>query len=129
MRNKHKKCIVKANLKFFIILIKIYFIIKLNKIRNSSDIELSNDYNKIKLDYNLTFKNRTEKKIRIGIYAIAIKNGGRARITSILINYFANIAIFKTFLFTQRQKEQNEYKIPEKTKRIIINNNLIQLIK
>ena len=128
MKNIHKKCTVKANLKIFIILIKIYFIIKLNKIRRSSDIELNNDYNKIKLDYNLTFKNRTKKKIRIGIYAIAIKNGGRARITSILINYLANIAIFKIFLFTQRLKEQNEYKIPEKTKRIVINKNLVQLL-
>ena len=42
-----------------------------------------------------------------------VKNGGRARITSILINHFYKLKIFKIYLFTRRLKEINEYFIPK----------------
>jgi glycosyltransferase involved in cell wall biosynthesis len=46
-----------------------------------------------------------------------------------LINYFKNIAIFNLYLFTRRLKEDDEYKIPQNIKRILVNKNLINKIK
>ena len=66
--------------------------------------------------------------MRIGIYTYCIKNGGRARITSKLLNYFHKIKIFKVYLFTKTNKEKNEYYIPESIKRTIIKHNLIKII-
>jgi hypothetical protein len=78
---------------------------------------------------NIKFKNILKKKIRIALYAYCIKNGGRARITSILINNFYNLKIFKIYLFTRRLKEDNEYIIPKNIKRVLIQNDIIQVIK
>ena len=58
-----------------------------------------------------------------------MNNGGRARITSILINYFYKIKIFDLYLFTKINKQDNEYLIPEETKRLVIKNNLNNLNK
>ena len=84
-------------------------------------------------EYFKIFKNIFNKsaniKIRIGIYAFCLKNGGRARITSILLNNFHNIKHFSLYLFTVRKKERNEYLIPNNTKRIVIKDNLIKMLK
>ena len=59
-----------------------------------------------------------------------MKNGGRARITAKLINLFYKINIFKIYLFTIRDKENNEYTIPVNIKRNVIkNNNITKIIK
>ena len=63
-----------------------------------------------------------KKKIRIVIY---IKNGGRARLTLILINDFYKFKISKLYLFTKIYKEKNEYKIPDNVQRTVVNNNLL----
>ncbi len=80
-------------------------------------------------ELNISFDNRIKGKINIGIYAFGIKNGGRARSTSLLINYFNNIKFFNLYLFSRRLKEDDEYKIPANIKRILVKQNLIIKIK
>ena len=75
------------------------------------------------MDFNITLTYKIENKIRIGIYCIGLKNGGTERISSILVNFFYNIEIFKLYLFTRKRKEENEYIIPEEIKRTIIKQN------
>ena len=59
-----------------------------------------------------------------------MKNGGRARLTSLMLNYLNTIKIFEIYLFTVRMKQDNEYIFPKTLRRIITkNNNLIKLIK
>ena len=83
---------------------------------------------KIKKILNIKFYNNLKNKLRIGIYSHSIKNGGRARITSILVNYLYKVKIFKLYLFTRTDVEINEYHIPENIKRNKIKNNLIKII-
>ena len=83
---------------------------------------------KINKKLNLNLYKDLKKKIRIGIYAYCIKNGGRARLTSILINNFYKFKIYKLYLFTKIDKEKNEYKIPDNVHRTVVNNNLVKLI-
>lgn len=104
---------------FFLILFSLilfdkilYIEIRNNKIENNEIIEIINllnieDYNKIK------------KKIKIAIYSHSLKNGGVEKITSLLINYLVNIKLFDIYIFTDYISD-NEYKIPEKIKRINI---------
>lgn len=99
------------------------FILKINY-----DI-LNNNYLAIKNTFNLTIINKINKKIKLAVYAFGIKNGGRARVTSLLINYFIKIKLFELFLFTKIEKEENEYKIPQNIPRIIIRDNIIKTIK
>ena len=70
----------------------------------------------------------TNKEIKIGVCTGFLKNGGRARITSILVNYLNIIKLFNIHLFTI-VKEDNEYIIPRNVKRIIFRHNLFKLIK
>jgi hypothetical protein len=79
------------------------------------------------LDLNLFEK--LNKKINLGIYTFGMKNGGRARLTSILINYLNNLKVFKIFLFTILSKQDKEYLIPKDIKRMAIKNNLNYLNK
>ena len=72
-------------------------------------------------ELNLTFPEKIQKKIRIGIYTLCMKNGGRARITAILINSLYKFQIFNIFLYTQKTKEKHEYSYPKKVKRSTIN--------
>ena len=90
---------------------------------------LNSNYSKFQKDYHINFIDNIKNKINIGIYTFGIKNGGRARTTSILINYFTNIKIFNLYLFTRRLKEDDEYKIPNNIKRILIKDDLINKIK
>ena len=66
--------------------------------------------------------------MRYNLYAFSIKNGGRSRITALLINYLYKINIFKIFLFTLKIIEENEYLIPINIKRFQIKNHLIKII-
>ena len=79
------------------------------------------------MDLNLFEK--LNKKINLGIYTFGMKNGGRARLTSILINYLNNLKVFKIFLFTILNKQDKEYLIPKDIKRMAIKNNLNYLNK
>jgi len=75
--------------------------------------------------YEYSFK----KKINIGLVARSLKNGGAERSASLICYYFNKVKIFKLFLFTLTKKQKNEYDVDENIKRIIVNNNLIELIK
>ena len=66
--------------------------------------------------------------INIAIYTLRLKDGGRARITALLINYLSEINIFNIFLFTNFLIEENEYKIPNNIRRFTIKNNIIKFI-
>ena len=78
---------------------------------------------------NLGYNDKIKNKIRIAIYTGTLHGGGRAKITTILINYLINIEIFDVYLFTNEKKKSNEYKISNSTKRIIIKNNLFEIIE
>ena len=109
---------------FIFIGIKIYlFIIK------EKNYLLNYNYLQIQNEYNIIFNKKIKNKINIGIYAFSIKNGGRARVTSLLINYFNNIKIFNLYLFIRKLKEEDEYKIPDNIKRILIKDDLVNKIK
>ena len=106
-------------LKFLII-----YLIFLNNIKfNSYNLELNKHYLKYQKSLNLTFPNKISKQIKIAIFTFCMKNGGRARVTSLLINALYKLNIFKIYLFTQKYEENNEYKIPKNIKRLVINNN------
>ena len=118
-------CIFKFLLLLIIIKgIEIYF-----KIRNEDYLKLNNNYSLINKKFNLIEKYNIKKEINIGIYAFSIKNGGRARFTSLLINYLAQIKIFKIVLFIRTAKQDDEYKLPNNIKRILVDQNLINKIK
>lgn len=71
--------------------------------------------------------NKIKYKIKIGICTTYIGNGGRARITVLLLNYLYKIKMFDLYLFTF-EKQKSEYIIPNDTKRIIIRHNLLDII-
>ena len=112
----------------FLNLILILIIILLISHFNNKRI-INENYIKIQEENNLTFNKDINHKINIAIYGYCVINGGRARITSILTNYFYNITLFKTHLFTVEDKEENEYHIPENIKRFVIKNNLKKILK
>jgi hypothetical protein len=93
-------------------------------------LDIHKNYDKLNDNLNLTFfKNiKKESKINIAIYGYCIKNGGRARITSLLINYLHKISIFNIILFTVGNIEKEEYLIPNNIKRFTIKNNLFKII-
>ena len=85
--------------------------------------------NKISFNNNYNYlNNKNIKKIKIAIYAYSIKNGGIERQTSLLLNNFNKIKIFKLYLFTIHKKEPDEYFIDKNIPRIIIKNNLIDIL-
>lgn len=107
---------------FFVVILYLINIERYKSFLNKIIIEYKNKFN-IEFDENI--KNR----INIAIYAFGFKNGGRARTSSLLINSFYNLNFFNLFLFTRREKEKDEYKLPDNLKRIVIHNNLIKQIK
>ena len=110
---------------FFIFIFYIIFSINNEKNYFLLNQRLKNNSNK----FNLKFDKNLKKKINIGIYAFGIKNGGRARSTSLLINNIDQLQIFNIFLFTKRGKEKDEYQLPNNLKRITIKDDLIKQIK
>ena len=109
---------------FFIFFIKFY----LHSIKITNKI-INQNYVQIQKTNNISFNNRIKSRINIGIYAFGLKNGGRARSTSLMINYFKNITIFNLYLFTRRFKEDDEYKTPDNIKRILVKKDLIIKLK
>ena len=93
-----------------------------NKIKyNYNNYNYNNNYyNK----YNLNLKNQ----IRIGIVSNSLKNGGAERQTSLLLYHFSKIKVFKLYLFTKNDVQENEFSIESKIKRIPIKKNLIDYL-
>ena len=112
----------------FLFVIIIFIKIYLQCFHISNEI-INQNYIQIQNKYNISFNNSIKKKLNIGIYAFGIKNGGRARSTALLINYLKDIKIFNLFLFTRRLKEDDEYKIPQNIRRILVKHNLINKVK
>ena len=121
----YKKNFINIILIFFIFIF--YIVYSINNEKNFFLLKqrLNNNSNK----FNLKFDKDVKKKINIGIYAFGIKNGGRARSTSLLINNIDKLQIFNIFLFTKRGKEKDEYQLPNNLKRITIKDDLIKQIK
>lgn len=69
---------------------------------------------------NISLENIIFKRIKIGIYTYNLKNGGIQRISSLLLNYLYKPKLFNLYLFSQNNKEDNEYIIHEDIKRILI---------
>jgi len=120
-------------LKILIYIIILFSQINFEKISEKNNFKITKNYIDIYKDLNLSFFNIITNKIRIGIYSFYLKNGGRARITSLLINYFYKYKIFNIFLLTNKNKEKDEYQIPRNITRINIKNieikYLIKVIK
>ena len=83
-------------------------------------------YNYYKL--NNFYENSLNKKINIGLFAKSLKNGGAERSTSLICYYFNKVQIFKLFVFTLENKQNNEYFLDDNIERIIIKNNFVELI-
>ena len=84
------------------------------------------------LNYNLNNYSQKsfKRKIRIGMVADSLKNGGVERVTSLIMNHFNKVKIFKLFLFSLKGKQKDEYAIDINIKRIKFERkNLIKLIK
>ena len=111
----------------FPLIIPILIIIFYN-ITPNNNIEYINNFI-IPKYLNLRCNGKIKNKIRIAIYTHTLNGGGRAKITTILLNYLIKIKIFDVYLFTKLKKQSNEYKISNKIKRIIINNNLFEIIE
>ena len=109
-------------------LIILFLIFYSFKLKLNSD-KINKNLLTIKNDFNLTIINQIKKQIKVAVYAFGTKNGGRARVTSLLINYFIKIKIFKLYLFTKVEKQENEYLIPQFIPRIVIKNKIIKIIK
>ena len=115
-----------------ILFLKIIFCILIySKYFRQNFLFLNYNYYNIQKELNITFLNKIKNKIKIGIFTVGLKNGGRARITSLLLNYLNKINIFDIYLLTLKEKENDEYKInPKNVKRILIKEyNIKNLIK
>ena len=106
----------------FIRIIKLFFIYKIIFFLRPKEKDEYTISNYLNIDLNNINKNR----IKIGIYTVGLCNGGRAKITSFLVNYLTEIKIFDIYLYTLANKSKGDYLIPNCTKRIIIKNDLLQ---
>ena len=121
---------VTFNYKLFMFLIIFLIIFNYQKIIRKYNININKNAIKYEIQFNFTFGGMLKNKIKIGIYSISLKYGGTERITSILLNYFYKINIFNVCLLTRKNKEENEYIIPQNLKRFVIKDNqTINLIK
>ena len=129
LKNYNNKLLLIVLLKSIMFIIVIFNIKYFNILTKDYKINLNKKYLNIKHDLNLTNADNLSKKINLAFYAYGLKNGGRSRITSILINHFYKLEVFNIFLFTRRTKEENEYTIPENIKRTLVQNDIIEIIK
>jgi hypothetical protein len=90
---------------------------------------LNAEYSLLKENYfdlcrhlNLSFNDKKiTNKLKIGIYSYYLCNGGRARITSLLLNYLHRINIFSLYLFTRKADSEKESEYYIKTEIFRIN--------
>ena len=113
MKFLHKKAIKKIRVIFQIKIVLILFLLF---------IRIYSIYNYINIMKN-------QNIIKLGILVTSLKNGGVERQTSLLLNYFKKIEIFKLFLFIKKDKEKDEYKIGKKIKRIVLKYSIINYLK
>ena len=59
-------------------------------------------------------------KIRLAIYTYGLKGGGTERATALMVNYLSPIDSFNIYVFSQRKKEEKEFRIPNNIKRVFI---------
>ena len=88
---------------------------------------LFNELNKNNIYFhysNTSLKN----KIKIGIYISSLNNGGIERFTSLLLFYFNKVPFFQLIVFSLVEKQEDEYEINENIERIVVKNNLIELV-
>ena len=118
---------------FFIILHILVYINKYNNSLKINNITVNVNYEKIINNLNLSFNNRTTNRIKLAIYEDSLKNGGRERSTSLLLNYLNKSKLFDLHLFTLQKSQDNEYKISKNINRKIIKTSklkdLIRMIK
>ena len=115
-----------------IFLIIVFSLFKYNQILLINYFILNKNFLNVNYNYNLnlSYHYKIMNKIKISTFTYYLENGGRARITSLLLNYLYKIKIFNIFLFTIKNKNNKEYLINEKINRILINNFTInKLIK
>ena len=116
-------------IKLLIILIEFLVLLKYNKVIKISYFDIKKKCFDLYLDLNLKFSSLIKSKIKIGTYAYDLKNGGRARLTTMLLNYLYRIKIFDIYLLTN-SKGEGEYAINENIKRVSIKQyNLYDIIK
>jgi hypothetical protein len=111
------------NLKVLLLLFLIFIIELLLYYYEDSIKNLNVNYFEVQNDINFHFNSNINSKINIAFHCYSIKNGGRARLTSLILNHLFKIKIFRLYLFTQKYKEKNEYVIPYNIKRLLINKN------
>ena len=117
-------------IKIVIFSLLMLLILQSKNIIENEILKINDNYLYIQNYSNLTFQNKIKSKIKIGIFTIGLKNGGRARITSQLLKYLNKIEIFDIYLFTIKIREENEYINLDLSKRILIKNyTLYRLIK
>ena len=130
LKIEKKRFYIFTKKKIIILFILLTCMLKNNSIRLKINYELDKNYKNIQRDINFTFHNKLKSKIRFGIYIYKLKGGGAQRVTALLLNYIQDYSIFDIFLFTLNIIEEDEYKIPDKIKRIFLKNgNINNLIK
>ena len=120
---------INLNIKYIILNLFIFLIIILLISYFNNKLIINKKYKDIQKNINITFLGNIKSKINIAIYSYCIINGGRARITSILVNNFYKIKLFKIYLLTVENKENNEYYIPEDIKRFVVKNDLVKILR
>ena len=106
-------------IKVIFIIIILFFRLKIYVLFN---FQLNKYYLEIQKNINLSFNNKLKDKIKIGIYTYSFKNGGLQKLSSLILKYFQTVRIYDIFAFTQINKENDEYIVPHKIKRITIKN-------
>ena len=116
-----------------IFIIFISSIIIYSKIIKNDYLLVYRKYLKIHNYLDLSFNHKIINRIKIGTYSFYLKNGGRTRVTSFLLNYLSKIAIFDLYFFTNILKDNNEYLFNQNITRILIKRytikNLIKKIR
>ena len=113
--NKKKKkttFIVILIIKIIILILLLYYL--LNEINKNIGFHYSN----------INIKN----KIKIGVYAPSLKNGGIERFTSLLLFYLNKVPFFQLILFTSLDKQENEYEVNENIERIVVKKSIFELL-
>ena len=67
-------------------------------------------------------------KIRVGVFSYFLSNGGRSRITTLLLNYLSKVNMFNLYLFTKYYgfENESEYYLEDSIKRKYIRNYTIK---
>ena len=116
-----------------IFIIFILSIIIYSKIIKIDYLLVYRNYLKIHNYLDLSFHHKINNRIKIGTYSFYLKNGGRTRVTSFLLNYLSKIAIFDLYFFTNTVKDNNEYLFNQNITRLLIERytikNLIKKIR